>query len=187
MAYKGQFPNGEVTIVHPILAGMMAFTFAVAAPAAADPRIVTEGIVDGSVTEVWWAWTTSEGLQAWLAPHAEIELRPNGPMRTNYGAEARLDDPTTIVNEIVGFESGRQLTLRVRRPPKGFPFPTAVQSMRTTIYLDAIDAKRTKVKIVGEGFGEDKESKEMQAFFDKGNAFTLTQLQRYFAGRRSAP
>ena len=36
-------------------------------------------------------------------------------------------------------------------------------------------------KIVGLGFGDDDESTRMRAFFDRGNALTLRQLQRYFA------
>ena len=39
-----------------------------------DP-IVSESTIDAPVDAVWAAWTTSEGLRAWLAPHAETELR----------------------------------------------------------------------------------------------------------------
>jgi len=34
--------------------------------------IVHEGIVDAPLDTVWTAWTTSDGLRSWLAPHAEF-------------------------------------------------------------------------------------------------------------------
>jgi hypothetical protein len=38
----------------------------------------------------------------------------------------------------------------------------------------------TAVRIVGMGFGKDKESQMMKAFFEQGNAYTLAQLQKRF-------
>jgi uncharacterized protein YndB with AHSA1/START domain len=51
----------------------------------ASTFIVSEGVVSAPVSEVWKAWTTSEGLKSWLAPHADIELRIGGLMRTLCG------------------------------------------------------------------------------------------------------
>ena len=45
--------------------------------------IVTEGVVEAPLDSVWAAWSTSEGLRGWLAPHAEIDLRVGGLMRTS--------------------------------------------------------------------------------------------------------
>ena len=54
--------------------------------------IVHEGTVEASLDQVWTAFTTSEGLRSWLAPHAEIDLRVGGLMRTNYSAQGQLGD-----------------------------------------------------------------------------------------------
>ena len=40
---------------------------------------------------------------------------------------------------------------------------------------------KTLVRIVGLGFSKDAESQGMKEFFDKGNAYTLTQLQQHFS------
>jgi hypothetical protein len=67
-----------------------------------DP-IVHDGIVEIPLERMWAAWTTNAGLQSWLAPHAEVDMRLGGTMRTNYNADVILDDPRTIENTILGF------------------------------------------------------------------------------------
>jgi hypothetical protein len=41
--------------------------------------------------------------------------------------------------------------------------------------------------VVSLGFGNDEESKNMRAFFDRGNAWTLKKLQEHFASKPGAP
>jgi hypothetical protein len=95
--------------LHSFYVGILSVVCLVQSVKAAD-SIVTEGVISAPVASVWNAWTTSSGLEAWLAPHAHIDLR-----------------------------------------------------------------------IVGMGFGQDEESQRMRSFFEKGNAFTLDQLQKHFS------
>lgn len=67
--------------------------------------IINEEIVDAPVENVWAAWSTSDGLRAWLAPHADIDLRVGGLMRTNYNTSGTLGDPQTIENAILSQSS----------------------------------------------------------------------------------
>jgi uncharacterized protein YndB with AHSA1/START domain len=142
--------------------------------------IVAEDVVEAPVDAVWNAWTTGDGLRSWLAPHAEIDLQIGGLMRTNYNAQDSLAGPGTIHNEVMSFEPGRMLSIRVVRFPQRFPFPDAVGSMWTVIYFAADGPDRTRVRIVGLGFQPDEQSQQMRAFFARGNAQTLQQLQRRF-------
>jgi uncharacterized protein YndB with AHSA1/START domain len=144
--------------------------------------VVHEGIVEAPLERVWAAFTTTDGLRAWLAPHAEIDLRVGGLMRTNYNAQGRLGDPQTIENAILSFEPGRMLSVKVAKPPANFPFPNAVRHMWTVVYFEPDGPRRTKVREVTLGFGPDEESQKMRAFFSTGNATTLAQLQRHFKG-----
>ena len=145
--------------------------------------VVHEGIVEAPLESVWAAFTTTDGLRAWLAPHAEIDLRVGGLMRTNYDAQGQLGDPQTIENTILSFEPGRMMSIKVSKPPANFPFANAVRQMWTVVYFDADGPARTKVREVSLGFGADEESQKMRAFFSQGNATTLAQLQRHFAAR----
>lgn len=65
----------------------------------ASDSIVTEGVVSAPVAAVWNAWTTTAGLTSWMAPHADIDLRIDGRMRSNYDPKGSLGDPGTIENK----------------------------------------------------------------------------------------
>ena len=144
--------------------------------------LIHEGIVEAPLTEVWNVWSTGEGLRLWMAPHAEIDLRVGGLMRANYNPDGQLGDSQTIVNTVLSFEPKRMISIRVVKAPDGFPFPNAMAQMWSVIYFAAASANKTAVREVSLGFGSDEESQRMRAFFNKGNAATLSQLQRHFAG-----
>ncbi len=143
--------------------------------------IISEGIVNAPIERVWEAWTTSDGLRSWLAPHAEIALGIGGLMRTNYSPEGTLGDPGTIENVILSYEPMGMLSIKVHRTPADFPFPNAVKRMWTNVHFETVYPGRTHVRIVGLGFDETDESRQLRRFFDEGNAYTLKQLQQHFA------
>ncbi len=143
--------------------------------------LVSEGVIDAPVADVWALWATSEGLRAWLAPHADIDFRVGGLMRANYNAAASLDAPDTIENRILSFEPERMLSIQVAKAPDNFPFPNAIYVMWTVMYFEALDANRTQVRVVGLGFDATEESQNMRAFFERGNMATIQQMQRHFA------
>ena len=143
--------------------------------------IVAEAVLAAPVDAVWAAWTTSDGLRSWLAPHAEIELRIGGLMRANYNAQGVLGDPQTIENAILSFEPKRMLSIKVAKTPRDFPFPNAIAAMWTVMYFEPIERDRTRIRVVGLGFQATDESQKMRAFFERGNAATVEQLQRHFA------
>jgi uncharacterized protein YndB with AHSA1/START domain len=155
-------------------------TLAGAAQVRAADSLLVEGTIEAPLAAVWSALTTSEGLQSWMAPHAEIDLRIDGLMRANYRVEGSLGDRSTIVNQVLSFEPQRMLSTRVAQPPEGFPFPNAVRNMWTVIYFEPLADERTRLRVVSLGVGDDDESQRMRAFFEKGNAATLQKLQAKF-------
>lgn len=148
-----------------------------------DP-IVSEATIEAPVEAVWAAWTTSDGLRAWLAPHAETELRVGGLMRANYNPKGTLGDPSTIENTILSFEPKRMLSIKVSKAPAGLPFPNAIYQMWTVLYFEPQGPDRTLLRVVGLGFEPGEESQKMRAFFEQGNKATLKQLQSHFAKTR---
>jgi uncharacterized protein YndB with AHSA1/START domain len=175
--YVGLAPIAGAALVVLILAAMFNRSFA----ADNQNAITHEAVVNAPVPEVWRAWTTKDGLESWLAPHAEIDLRIGGLMRSNYHQEQSLGDPGTIENTVICFDPERMLSLKVNKVPDGFPFPTAVQNMWTVLYFEAVDSTSSRVTVDGLGFGDDEESRQMREFFDRGNAQTLQELQDHFA------
>lgn len=147
--------------------------------ARAYDTVVTEGVVNAPVAEVWRAWTTTAGLEAWLAPHADIDLRIDGLMRSNYDPRGTLGDQGTIENRVLAYEPERMLSIRVARAPEKFPFKARVGEMWTVLYFTPTPEGGTNLRIVGLGFGSDEESQRMRTFFEQGNAYTLTQIQKH--------
>ena len=154
---------------------------AFAGPLRAQDPLVTEGVVDAPPDSVWKAFTTAAGLESWMAPHASVDLRIGGMMQAVYAPDAPLGGPSTIENTILAYEPTRMLAIRVSKAPEGFPFPNAVRNMWTVVYFEAVDGAKTRVREVSLGFGTDDESQKMRQFFDRGNAYTMTELQKRFA------
>lgn len=146
----------------------------------ASESIVTEGVVSAPVAAVWNAWTTTAGLTSWMAPHADIDLRIDGRMRSNYDPKGSLGDPGTIENKVLAYEPERMLSIRVAKAPEKFPFRSRIGDMWTVLYFQPTPDGKTTLRIVGMGFGSDEESQKMKEFFEKGNAYTLAQLQKRF-------
>ena len=185
---KFLFPaGGGVTAMMMVLAGASSTLDAQAVTASSSARdtsaIVAEAVIDAPVDAVWNAWASGDGLRSWLAPHADIDLRVGGRMRTNYGAQGSLGDPQTIENTILSLDPKRMLSIQVSRVPDGFPFPNAVKHMWTVMYFEPVGSDRTRLRVVGLGFQPDDESQRMRAFFERGNATTLQQLQRRFPAK----
>jgi hypothetical protein len=49
------------------------------------------------------------------------------------------------------------------------------------MYFEEAGANRTRLRLVGLGYGSDEESTKLRGFFEKGNAYTLKKLQEHFA------
>lgn len=146
---------------------------------AAEP-LVNEAIINAPVTEVWRLFTTAEGMQSWMVARADIDLRVGGLMRTRYADDGPLGDARTIVNRVLSFEPERMLSIQVDRAPADFQFRDSVGGTWTVIYFQPLEPGMTNVRIVGMGFGDDETSRQMRAYFDKGNAWTLEQLQKKY-------
>ena len=116
-----------------------------------------------------------------MVAHSELDLKVGGLMRTHYDPNGVIGDAGTIENTIISYDPGRMFSIRVTKVPERFPFPNAVKSMWTVVYFEPLDSGKTRVRIVGLGFGQDEESRKMRAFFDRGNAYTLAKLQERFA------
>ena len=153
---------------------------ALSVPAKATESIVAEGVVGAPVSAVWSAWATTAGLKGWLAPHADIDLRIDGLMRSNYDPKGNLGDPGTIENRVLAYEPERMLSIKVAKAPEDFPFRSKISDMWTVLYFQPTPDGKTTLRIVGMGFGPDDESQKMKEFFKQGNAFTLAQLQKRF-------
>ena len=68
------------------------------------------------------------------------------------------------------------LSIRPTRFPQGFPFVEAARKTWTVFYFSPVTKARTKVRLVGLGYTEDKQSQQLRAFFLQGNKLSLQKL-----------
>ena len=91
-------------------------------------RAQTELVIEAPVADVWQAFSTSEGMQSWMAPVVEIDLRVGGKLRSTYVADEALGGPNTIESTILCFDPERMLALKATKFPEGYPFEEAAKS-----------------------------------------------------------
>jgi uncharacterized protein YndB with AHSA1/START domain len=149
--------------------------------------LVTEGVVQAPVAEIWRVFTTGEGYKALGVAKAEIDLRPGGLIRSTYDAAKPLDGDAAIQTEILAYEPMRMIATRIHRPPNGFPFKEAWRSVWTVVSLADLGGGRTNVRVAMMGYGQDPESQSMREFFRNGNAWVLKTLQSHFGATPPPP
>jgi uncharacterized protein YndB with AHSA1/START domain len=145
--------------------------------------VVTTGIVNAPVDEVWKALTTKDGIESWMVAKTEFELRVGATWKTSYSKQSTLDDDTAIQHTILAFDPGRMLSFRTVKYPKGFAFPDAIAKTWTVIYLEPVGERQTRFTGRMLGFADDEESQKMRAFFERGNQQTLDSLIKKFESR----
>ncbi len=155
---------------------------AMISPASADRTLEHQAVINAPVADVWNAFTTKEGFESWAVAKADIDFRVGGEMRTHYDPNGVIGDKNTIINQIISFEPQRMLSIRNTRAPEGFPHAELFNQTWSVIYFEPVDGlrDRTRVRIVGLGWGEGPEWDMLYGFFRQGNAATLDGLRKKF-------
>ena len=146
-----------------------------------DPSYVrAEGVIDAGIDEVWAAWTTKEGVESWMVPVAEVDLRIGGTLKTNYDKAAGIGGPGTIVHHVLALEPKRMLAMRFDVPDTNADLKIAEKTWWVARF-DPLAPSQTRVSVTQCGFGDGPEWEKARGHFEKGNAWTLKQLEKRFA------
>ncbi|MBI4363981.1 MAG: SRPBCC domain-containing protein [Candidatus Latescibacteria bacterium] len=156
------------------------------AAAAGAASIVNEAVIDAPAGEVWRLITTKEGMESWIVPHAEIDLRVGGLLRTNHDPEGTIGDSKTVTNRILAVEPKRFFSLKVAGTPAWVPFADYVTGTWYEILLSPLPHGRTRVRCLGYGFGKGPLQFAARAFVDRGNVWALDRLRKLIAERNGA-
>jgi uncharacterized protein YndB with AHSA1/START domain len=167
--------------MNPFLSVFLTIVTAAQHSAAPVPPLVHTAVVEAPVSEVWKAWTTSEGIKSWMVAEGEVDLRIGGALRTSYTKGSDPKGPNAIVNTILAFDPERMLTIKNTQSPATFPFKKAMADAWTVIYLEPVSPSQTKVTCRMLGYTQDPESVSMRKFFDRGNQMTMDALAARFA------
>ena len=162
-------------IQHVILAASATLAISTAL-VAQEAREVYEVEIDASVDDIWNAFTTTKGLQSWVAPLADIDFRVGGKWRANYSKDGKLGDAKTIENTILCYDPKRMISLKATGFPEGFEFADVAKDTWSIFYFTPVSDVKTKITIVGLGYTDSEQSQKMLAFFKPANKYSMDQL-----------
>lgn len=155
------------------------------AEAATDDAVVNEAVIDGSADEIWRLITTKRGMESWMVPHAEVDLRVGGFVRTNHAPDGKIGDARTVTNRILALRSKQQLSFQVAEVPEGIPMVASLVGTWYEIQLKPLTRTQTRVRCLGRGFPGGPMGYAARAFADRGNVWALQQLQKVFVDRKA--
>lgn len=148
----------------------------------------TSAVIDAPVEAVWDAFTTEDGIEAWMVPVTSIDLRVDGEWRTSYNPQSTLDDADTIVHTILSYEPQRMISVRTRPPASAARLFGDVDfsQLWSVFRFDPTDNGRTRVTISGMGYGDGPAWDRVYDFFEANNPLVMQELAAHFAEHPAA-
>jgi uncharacterized protein YndB with AHSA1/START domain len=172
-----------------------ALVLALAAPAlltslarganASERKLVTQGVVDATPHELWQAFTVDSEIVKWMVPVAHMDLKIGGTLETSYDQNAKIGDPNNIRHKILSYEPDRMLSFTFTMP-KLFPKAHEENGHWVVVNFEPLTAHKTLVTETIYGWGEGEDWDKAYAFFDKGDAWTMSELEKRFASEEPA-
>lgn len=141
-------------------------------------QIYKEMKVAASVSDVWSAFTTPEGIKTFFSPDAKIELKLGGSYEIYFYPPENAGNRGSEGCNVLSFIPERMLSFTWNAPPE-FPH---VRKERTWVVLEFEDLKNNSVlvKLTHLGWKEGKEWNEVYNYFDRAWGVVLTRLRKRF-------
>lgn len=132
-----------------------------------DRNIHLQTIVNAPIQDVWKAWTTESGLESFLAPDCEVDLRVNGSMDIYFYPEAPEGQRGAENLHILAVENYRLLSFTWNNPAE---LP-GIGNQQTHVLLKLFPAgksgKKTKLVLIHDGWGDGELWDQAYRYFSK--------------------
>lgn len=168
-----------------VVCAVTSFTSTASAGTPGGDPVVNEAVIDGPADEIWRLITTKGGIESWIVPHADVDLRVGGFVRTNHAADGKIGDPSTITNRILALQPKHKVSFQIAEVPEGIPMVASLIGTWYEIQLKPLTRAQTRVRCVGRGFPGGPMGYAARTFADRGNAWALQQLERVFVDRKA--
>lgn len=139
--------------------------------------LVKEAIVAAPAREVWDAWTSDEGIEAWWGPpKSNIELRIGGRFEIHFS----LSEPEGLQGSegcrVLAYVPGESLAFTWNAPPH-----LPLRSVNTWVVLTFSEVSTgTRVRLVHTGFLEGPDWDDYVAYFDSAWGYVLGLLREHW-------
>jgi uncharacterized protein YndB with AHSA1/START domain/uncharacterized protein YciI len=146
---------------------------------AATPKsLAKDVVVNGTVDQVWEAWTTSKGVTTFFAPSARVEPRVGGPFEIYFNTKAEPGQQGSEGCKVMAVDPKKMLSFSWNAPPT---FPTIRgQCTLVTVFLEPAGEGKTKVELQHIGWGRGEEWEKVYAYFDGAWTYVLGNLKTRF-------
>lgn len=117
-----------------------------------ERAIHLEVTVNGSLSDVWQAWTTKEGILSFFAPDCKIESEVGGAYEIYFDPSAKNGLKGGEGNKILAIQNEKMFSFTWNAPPS----LTDVRNQRTHVIIrfHKIDNNQTKVILHHDGWGD---------------------------------
>lgn len=149
---------------------------------AAGPNVrslVKETVVQAPAIEVWSAWTTKEGIDAWWGPpDARIDLRIDGPFELLFLADAPPGEQGSEGCRFLSYVPGEMLSFTWNATPDH-----PLRQSHTWVVLTFTEQEdgSTRIRMVHTGFLEGPDWDTYMAYFHDAWARVLNRLAAHWA------
>jgi hypothetical protein len=154
-----------------------------ASASAQDQRdtIEQEYIIAASIDRVWDAFTTKDGIEGFMATHAQVDFRVGGTIQTHYGSDNVIGDPETIRHTILSMIPGRMYSGRVDFPfnDELSEFQQLVMETWGVVEFEELSPHVTLVRLTSCNYATQGAWQQIRAFFNQGNDFVMSKLRLY--------
>jgi uncharacterized protein YndB with AHSA1/START domain len=141
---------------------------------ASEKALVIEVTVPAPISEVWKAFTTSQGLSTWLTPNAVVDLREGGEWT------AKFPGGSTGGGTILSFVPEKELVISALAPDK-FPAVRAARTRARFSFEAKVGANgSTVVRLTQTGWQDGDEWVRAYEYLTVGNAQLLATLHHRF-------
>ena len=162
---------GAASIGGADVAGVAQSSSAPGTPVLGEKVLMIQVVVPAPVSEVWRAFTTSDGLSTWLTPGAVVDLREGGEWT------AHFPGGSTGGGTILSFVPEKELVLSALAPDK---FPTVRATRTRARFQFERRGDSTVVRLTQTGWKEGDEWVKAYEYLTVGNAQLLATLHHRF-------
>src|SRR5512136_2558960 len=131
-----------------------------------EQTIRKESVVNGSLEDVWNAWTTSKGAEAFFAQRANIRLDIGEPYELLFDLDAPEGSRGSEGMKILSFLPMEMLSFDWNAPPQ---YPTVRRGRHTWVVVQfhSIDSNKTRVRLAHIGWEEGDEWDKVFQYFKR--------------------
>lgn len=150
------------------------------------PRIDVEVVVKAGLSDVWNAWTTNKGLQAFFAKDTNVELAIGGAYEMLFTADAPKGEKGSEGCKVLSYLPMEMLSFSWNAPPK---FAHARGRLTWVVmHFEELDKDRVKVRLSHLGWDKMRaahpahadEWVEVHHYFTRAWPFVLENLRKRF-------